>query len=48
MGFVSEISWEMDNRRVKQTMLYFKSVAIFRNKLYPNRSVRDALDILLF
>ena len=34
-----------DNRRVKQTMLYFKRVAIFRNKLYPN--IRDALRILL-
>ena len=24
-----------DNMRVKQTMLYFKRVAIFRNKLLP-------------
>ena len=36
----------IDNRRVKQTMLcYFKCVAIFRGKIYPNRSVRDALRI---
>ena len=27
-----------DNRRVKYTMLYFKRVAIFRDKHYPNRS----------
>ena len=26
---------ENDNRRVKQTMLFFKRVAIYRNKLYP-------------
>ena len=37
-----------DNRRVKLTGLYVKPVAIFRNKLYPNRSVRDALSILMF
>ena len=55
MGFVSEISRpEMkpiagnNDRRVKQTMLYFKGVAISGNKLYPYRSVCDTLHILLF
>ena len=38
-----------DNRRIKQTMLhYFKPVTIFRDKHYPNRSVRDALCICSF
>ena len=38
-----------DGRRVKQTMLYFQACCyFFRNKLYPNRSVRDALNIWLF
>ena len=49
MGFVSEISWpEMksiagkDDRGVKEDyMLHFKRVAYFRNKLYPNKSIRD-------
>ena len=55
-GIVSDVSWpEMksiaanDNRRVKQTMLrYFKRVAIFRDKHYPNRSVRDAFRVCCF
>ena len=41
--FVSEVSKPQmkckagnDNRRVRHTMLYFKRVAIFRNKNYPN------------
>ena len=33
---------------VKQTMLYFKRVAIFRDKHYPNRSVCDALRFYCF
>ena len=37
-----------DARRVKQTILYFKHVSFFRNKLYSNRSFCDALRILLF
>ena len=38
-----------DNMRVKHTTLrYFKRVAIFRGKHYPNRSVRDALRICYF
>ena len=44
----SEIIAGNDNWAVQQTMLYFKCVDIFRNRLYPNRSVRDALRILLF
>ena len=32
----------------KQTMLYFKCVAISRNKLYPNRSIRNAVGICCF
>ena len=36
-----------DNRRVKQTMIYFKHVAIFRNKLYPSRNIRNALCIFV-
>ena len=38
-----------DNRRVKQTMLhYFKRVAIFRDKHFPNRSIGDTLGICYF
>ena len=56
MDFASEIScFEMkstvafDNKRVKQSMLrYFKRVAIFRNKHYSKRCVRDALRICYF
>ena len=56
MGFLNEISWpEMkstaknDDKRVKQTMpLYFKHVAISRDKHYPYRSVCDALRICCF
>ena len=36
------------NTRGEQTMLYFKRVAIFMRKLYKNKSVSDALGILLF
>ena len=36
---------ENDDRRVKQTMLYSKHVAIFINKFYPIKSVHDALRI---
>ena len=36
-------------RIIKQTMYrYFKRVAIFRDKQYPNRSVRDALRICYY
>ena len=52
---MNEISWpemksiaENDDWRVKQTMLFFKRDAIFRDKRYPNRSVRDALRICCF
>ena len=34
-----------DNRRVEQILPYFKGVAFFRNKHYPNRSVHDAFCI---
>ena len=34
-----------DNRRVKQTMFTIPSVSLFRDKHYPNSSVRDALRI---
>ena len=54
-GFVDKISWpEMksaanDDRRVKRTMpCYFKHVAIFRDRHYPNRSFRDALCMCYF
>ena len=58
MGFVSEISWpemyagtlfipENSNTLGRQTRLYYKRVAIFRNKLYPNRSISQVLCILL-
>ena len=56
MGFVSEIKWnEMKsfatngNMRLNKTKFrYFKRVTIFRDKHYPNRSVRDALRICCF
>ena len=38
-----------NDRRGTQTMLrYFKDVAIYIDKHYPNRSVRDALPICFF
>ena len=54
MGFAREVSRpEMkstaanDDSRVQQTRpRYFKRVATFRDKHYPNRSVRDALRML--
>ena len=55
MGFVSEISWpemeskaEIDYWKVKQTLHFFKRVAILRDEHYPNRSVCLALCIYFF
>ena len=40
---------ENDKKRVMQNVLIKRTrVAIFRDTRYPNRSVRDALRILLF
>ena len=44
-----QLTWNAnDNGRLKQTMLYFRRAANFRDKHYPNRSVRDAFRICCF